>query len=254
MSQITKEHRIIAFIDILGFKNLVKDQENIEKILKLLEEIRKLNSQYKRYYEEKTGKTFLQIALDVISFSDHIILSLPLTSTEKYASQREYSIFSHYFYPWIMKLQKDFLQKGFLMRGAIACGDIYYAGKNNIVVGESLNEAIEDETKLAIYPRIIISKSLMDHIKKIHKDDHIAMPFLQKDFDGLYFTPYLSHSNKDQLKEIKLQIEKSILKAKNDFRAIQKWLWLVTHFNNLIVSEPIKFSGIDRIKTRILDI
>ena len=82
------------------------------------------------------------------------------------------------------------IENGFIIRGGLTLGDIYYPDKNDgIFLGKAYLRAYELERKIAIYPRIIIDENVISEIRELD-----AKPFgegkiddyIKKDYDGLY--------------------------------------------------------------------
>lgn len=149
------ENRIVLFVDILGFKNIIekttdneKDiQENISFLYKNLHNIRtflieqlKLKSSLKHY----------NYSLKVTQFSDSIIISFINDNNETLLSLIR----------TIQELIIKQINNGILCRGAISYGKLIH--ENKVIFGPALNDAYETETKAAIYPRIILDKSIID--------------------------------------------------------------------------------------------
>jgi hypothetical protein len=166
------ERRAVLFLDILGFKQLIKEQRE-ELILSALEIPKYLEGTY-----PFNGKTEMQIS----AFSDSIVVSeivkddhIGVTRMAGYAS-----------YLWWM-----FLSKGVLTRGGLSVGNLHH--KNGILFGPAMNEAYELESQLAIYPRIVLSaevqQCLFDELSKTHAKTPLMMmlglEIMRRDFDGI---------------------------------------------------------------------
>jgi hypothetical protein len=75
------------------------------------------------------------------------------------------------------------LKIGFLIRGGVTIGNLYHA--QGIVFGPAMVEAYELESRTAVYPRIVVSHTIMRRPKWIAN----SLVFL-KDDDGLYCVNY----------------------------------------------------------------
>lgn len=64
------------------------------------------------------------------------------------------------------------MEEGILIRGAITIGNLYH--KSGVILGKGMIEAYHLELKSAVYPRIILSKTL---IKELN------YPLLAKEID-----------------------------------------------------------------------
>ena len=256
---------IIVFLDILGFKQLSKSHKDIEWLIDFLYEIREESSSFeeKIVEHEQKGNHTIQLKLNILSFSDHIILSVPLnicSSIPEYTDLLKFKTALTFMKFHISKLQIKALMNGISLRGAISVGDVYLDIENNIVTGESLIEAIENEQKLAIYPRVVTSKSLLQYSKNLnptfppHKFEFI------KDFDGTYFIDYLvnqiwlsiSTTDISSLTIIRNQIAQKLNKAHDNASIYQKWYWLAKYFDTSIGKLSQEHSLLENIQNILL--
>ena len=137
--------RIVAFVDILGFKNMVdnslKSQQSAENLHKALERIYELKKHNERLNDIESLHEF---GVEISTFSDSIIISYPIDF--------EGGLF--FIIMELIHLQIDLVFYGILIRGGLSIGLLYH--KENIVYGPAMNDAYYLESKCAIYPRIII--------------------------------------------------------------------------------------------------
>lgn len=202
LKQFDLDYFIVAFVDILGFSNMVKsDCENRSDSIRYFEVLREVNKE-----TQKIGEC------TITQFSDSVIFSLPL-SEENYIKMIE--ILAEY--------QRKLLYHNIICRGAIAYGKHYK--EDDFMFSQALIEAYQLESKEAIYPRIIISKNLLEYIK----------PFIQhppsclvQEKDGFYFVDYLRDADKERslkcLKKFDLSISAECLAVK------EKYYWLYRYW------------------------
>lgn len=246
MQEINFKKRIVAFIDILGFKEVVrKNKELLSEVLKLLYQIKEKNGPFTGTITPKEVGSFnIGVEPDISSYSDNIIISYPLDDQDLHPEGTDYGFILfcllNNLAEYINYFHIEALKIGLSFRGAIAVGDLYLDLEQNIIIGEPLIEAIEDESKLANYPRIVCSKSLLEYDKKIHKNSRTSLSTkFTRDFDGLYFIDYMKAAfvyfvGMEQffaLIEIRKQIELSIIANKSNLTVLSKWYWLAHHFN-----------------------
>ncbi|AHN23925.1 hypothetical protein [Lysinibacillus varians] len=165
------EKRLVLFIDILGFSNLVLGSaSDHEKLLKIRDSLKVLERELKREKElqellEKNQQTLRNSPhtaywkndkpyvnpgkIDYTQFSDSIIISKPYIN-----AQSLISLISN-----VSLLQARFLQEGILFRGGLAYGDMYH--KENLCFGPAFNRAYYLESKVAKYPRIVIDNDII---------------------------------------------------------------------------------------------
>lgn len=237
---------LVAFLDILGFENMIENGVQ-DEVLEFLYLIRNLNAPYQADLHI-TQEMWLtgQIQPNVSSFSDHIIITLPLELTdfpEHFANQRT-ALFHHInmLEKYIANLQLLGLKRSILFRGAIALGSHYHDWENNLIFGTPLIESISNETKLATYPRVILSQTVLKHganIFNISEEKSHIFPIstaFRLDFDGIYHVDYLKRAfnllSKNNLTEIKQIIERGIKNNQNNLNILTKWKWLANYFNS----------------------
>lgn len=186
-SEINYDDRVCLFLDILGFKEHVKstvkkDELNIEKITEIANLLSVLPLKVKRFGAENHDRQITQ-------FSDSIVVSFRLTDKNAFAELLDD----------LMIIVINFLNKGYLVRGGISYGKLYH--KQNIVFGPAMNTAYELESKVAVYPRIIFDKELVEELinngdtslKKIMINSNIKTENIWKeDFDGKFYLNYLA--------------------------------------------------------------
>lgn len=199
--QIDLDYFIVAFVDILGFSNMVKsDCENRSDSIKYFEVLREINKE-----TQKIGDC------NITQFSDSVIFSLPL-SQDNYIKMID--ILAEY--------QRKLLYHNIICRGAVAYGKHYK--EDDFMFSQALIEAYQLESKDAIYPRIIISKNLLEYFKPTIQNP----PYLVKEKDGFYFVDYLSTADK----ELSLKCLEEFNRSMNTQSLIvkEKYYWLYKYW------------------------
>lgn len=163
------ENRITAFIDILGFRNIIqKTTQNDEYAKQILAVLNSMKSEEiikemfveineKEADEEKMQELLKmqsllseqmrkESSLQVTHFSDSIVISIGLENDMYAMSMIEYVV------RLIYRLWRDFK---ILIRGAIVV-DKFVHIENGAIIGPALVKAYDYETNLANYPRIIL--------------------------------------------------------------------------------------------------
>lgn len=199
--QIDLDYFIVAFVDILGFSNMVKsDCENKSDSIKYFEVLREINKE-----TQKIGDC------NITQFSDSVIFSLPL-SQDNYIKMTE--ILAEY--------QRKLLYHNIICRGAVAYGKHYK--EDDFMFSQALIEAYQLESKDAIYPRIIISKNLLEYFRPTIQNP----PYLVQEKDGFYFVDYLSAASKEFslkcLEEFNRSVHTQSLNVK------EKYYWLYKYW------------------------
>lgn len=192
------DNRVVAFVDILAFREKIKKtvdvngepiQLEVDSIIEAYESIRDvwdldLGKHSPKMREIiKKGKTKSKI---ITMFSDCIVISF----LENEESEIFFTLLE---LKWmIMRL----ISHGFLCRGALAYGKLFHTSK--MVFGPALVEAYEIESKAALYPRIILSKEIIDiagrnYNKRAHSSKsemEYVRALLKEDTDGMYYIDY----------------------------------------------------------------
>lgn len=129
--------RIVAFIDVLGFKNLVLSphSDRIERYFNLL--------------LSKFSEAAVQKNMEYLLISDSIVIYCDNTKDNLQNIIKLVSV-----------LQSKLLIEGILIRGSISSGDLYVDKENNIIVGPGLVNSYTLES-IAKYPRVIIDRRLI---------------------------------------------------------------------------------------------
>lgn len=154
----------IAFIDILGFKDMVNN--NIEKVILALRYIKMFRDSFYKI-PSRTGnpeRTEVMSEPDeevdeqenlpkATMFSDSIVISKEVD---------EYFSFSD-FVQFIAQLQFELLREGVLLRGGIDIGLVYH--DDSFIFGSGMISAYLLESKVSKYPRITIGKNAIQRIQ-----------------------------------------------------------------------------------------
>lgn len=94
------------------------------------------------------------------------------------------------------KVLLEFLRNGFLVRGAMTFGNIFYDSTQNIWFGPAMNKAFDLESNMARYPRVIIDPEFADNLVAYNDRTYGGVAsngqILKKDDDGLYYIHYLN--------------------------------------------------------------
>jgi len=204
------ENRVVLFLDILGFKNIIDktynsstDDDIPTNIFELYDVLLSMTNDFVTN-NKKTSKVVTQ-------FSDSIVISFKEDENE--------GIFI--LFDEIQNLIIKLLSKKIICRGAISYGKLIHT--KDIIFGPALVDAYETETKAAMYPRVILDKSIIDIGKKYHSYrgkkfdnetvnnilEYLTTENLQKDTDEKYYIDYFISvvRNKNEIQLIKNHIE-----------------------------------------------
>ena len=200
------EDRLVAFLDILGWRNAVARSQHDPALAASLGNALSVPRAQCRYLdwlrEEGLDEQFAgspQIAL----FSDSICISTQIDV----GGRRAMSFF-------LRTLCEGLFRNALLIRGAVTRGLIYH--KDNVVYGPALVEAYDLERRVAFYPRIVLSRE--------------AMVFRttagwRKDTDGVWFFDFLTWLGEREPRPVIEKLEHGLSATVSDLRSHQKWQW-----------------------------
>lgn len=156
-------NRVVCFIDILGFGELIKSLETDSELHQKLHGALK---RIKSYKASSLEKNTAQSDLEVSVFSDSIVIS----------SEED----GYHGVVWSsLHLQCDLLSLGILTRGGMSLGKTIH--EDDILYGEGMLKSYNLESRAAVYPRIIIDQSILELTNEGYQ-----RVFFSKDIDGLW--------------------------------------------------------------------
>jgi len=241
------EQRIVAFLDILGFKSLLDEtvdkdgndiEEKINSVVSAYQAIRDIwdldNGSQLAEYKKTNSK---QVSI----FSDSIVVSFKVEDP----SQVFFTLLE------IKHVIMLLLSRKILCRCAVAIGKFIHT--ENYLFGPALVEAYTLESKAAMYPRVILDNSVIEagsmysgvhHSSQNEKD--FVQSLLEQDSDGMYYVDYFFKAQSelddpeydfpnyiDNLREI---IQKGLMgsshHSKADLRV--KYSWMRERFNRMV--------------------
>jgi hypothetical protein len=254
------EDRLVAFLDILAWREKVKESERDETLIpklggilfatKLIADMR--TDQTRRMLKTATDPKDVEPSIygDVqfAQFSDSIIIS---------TSANNSGIFQLLFE--ILNLNRSlFYSNEFLLRGGITFGPMFHQGP--IAFGPALTDAYDLERKDAIHPRIILDRSLeqafLGSQKTIGMDSSPGPSFkwVRRSPDGYCFLDFLQPLIAMSGEKLHPEIIKGIVAPNfgtarkiitDGLRAHRyvtniwdKYRWLAEYFNSVISEYP----------------
>lgn len=251
MTKIEYEKKYIAFLDVLGFKELVfqDNKSKLETYFAVVQDAFKLAG----INNDEVTK---------VSISDSIILMTNDSVKHLRMIVRA-----------IRTIQTGLASIDIWMRGAITFGEIFFDDKSNIIVGPGFINSYLLEQE-AIYPRVIIDPKILAKLKMNRREfyneiNHFEGPLSETDrlefkliheYDNLFFerqTPndavficyasqVLSQSFKQMLKNsnrstmmdtVYNHIRKNLYNSQNHF---SKYLWLKKYFHEVIIEYGVE--------------
>lgn len=171
------EQRVVLFLDILGFRALIKQRKEAE-----LMDVLRIPAELQKQYPFN-GNTSMQLT----AFSDSIVVS-DLVG-DGFGNQ---TILHYASYLWF-----QLLGHGIMARGGIASGELHH--EQGRVFGPAMNEAYELESEFAIYPRIVLSDAVVQGAFNSINAEHpnpetkrLMSQMLRRDFDGIWHVHVLA--------------------------------------------------------------
>lgn len=242
------QNRVTAFIDILGFKDLlsetvnnkgVDNSEKIDEIFAAYKTIRDVWDLDKK--ETDFRKSIPDNSKQITTFSDCLVISFE-------AHEKSEVFYTLLEIKWmIMRL----IYKGILCRGAVTYGKLIHT--NEVLFGPALAEAYILESKAALYPRVILHKDIIDLSSKARSLHHSSdqereyvESLLEKDSDGMYYIDYFSKAQSelddpqydfpDYIDKIGTKIRKGLMGSSSVFKSDLKvkYRWMKERYNQLI--------------------
>ncbi|MHB9096209.1 MAG: hypothetical protein ACYC5X_00100 [Syntrophales bacterium] len=256
------EQRLCAFVDILGFSDLVERskrsnalQQKIRELLRRVIDAKPLRDSWwidiieARLREHGIPNPRSAAEQQVAgyaaaergtNFSDNIVLSVTLD-----AHAISTLITSLIF------LSRDAAELGIYVRGGI-CQDLL-CHEENLCFGPALIAAYKLEQKVAFYPRILVTPEAYEAIAKVDMDDVDPLAsYVKTDFDGERFLHFLNPQFMKQSKSTALEGQTGEI-----YRQLSNWLslvhpgdllwpkyeWLALYFNSVL--EESHVSGME---------
>ncbi len=237
---------VVAFIDILGYREHISDAVKKQTQQQLLERLHSTfrTSIHHMRGEDENGKPYYPIdkgikdRCKIRTFSDNVLIGYPISGRGDGESELG-AIFSD-----LSHFQLEMVNAGFFLRGAITVGDLYM--DEIMVYGGGLVEAYEAENKLAREPRIILTDSarvaVERHLGYYSNQRHAPQNRdLYKDADGYFFLNYLDTimffddddgaSFFELVLSHKTAIEGRLAQYKSQPTVWSKYMWVANYHN-----------------------
>lgn len=256
------ENRLIAFIDILGFKEIVrsseKDSSKIEFLYSVLDYLKSWeipenwNLQLVEIEEDAQKRAVENFDIrgktNTTAFSDSIVVSVKV---ENNVNEMTSTLIVNLAY-----IGAILFEKGILFRGGITIGNLIHNEKGT-VFGQGLIEAYQLETNSAKFPRIILSNKLIQKLNyplETKRNRYPYHQYLERYEDGcvgfhqmIYFqvieswTEMTNEKLKESLNIIRKVIIKGLDTSFENPGVYEKYIWLKTQYNNLIILSDFDF-------------
>ena len=231
--------KVIAFVDIMGFKNIVdkstRDESFCKSLINNLVELKGLEQ-----HKSLCNRARIEEGKNVTVFSDSIVISYDLSIN----SAIDKILFD------IIIMQIDLIAMGLILRGGITIGDVFHDG--GVVLGPAMNRAYEIESKLSIYPRIMVDPALIQYAyenppSNFSNEEYrdVILNVVQPCENSYYFTDFLSMDTElgyeygTFLKAVKKLIDDGL--SSSNLQIKNKYEWLNNYYNDVIADRYIPF-------------
>ncbi len=233
------EQRLLLFADILGWSDKIHhgDSAPLLEAMKVIDErAQSYNERSRQERRAADGKVIdtaiglrrvspnpMSLKIQFGAFSDNFCHSVP----DSFGAR----ILDHG-----STLILDLMHLGFLTRGAVVHGALYH--QDNAIFGPALLEAVEIEKREAFYPRILVTKAVIDHCRTLgHLDNALVIqdqtgrfvvnPFVMP-FDGPDDTLESFVDLNFRFPRVKsiLELQISSLEGESRYRHAEKWRYM----------------------------
>lgn len=232
------QRRVLAFIDVLGWSDLVQksvvQREELEKLnlaKNYLSFLSKASSSRKEFFSK--FKRSVPTIIDATHFSDTLVISCPINSAATLS-----------FISGIQQVCEGLLLSGRYTRGAIVVGELYH--HDNIIFGPALIEAYRLEKNVAKYPRIIVQPEAIPFIDwpvDIGEGNVTHFRNLREDKDGLSYVDILGfvggHKCEPRRKrgfeeKILDQLRSRLVEDARDLGRVAKHNWMLRYIEEVL--------------------
>lgn len=149
--KICYKESFIAYLDVLGFTNLVK-LNKISEIQKYFDVINEELAILRKIQEKED--------IGSIIISDSVILTMPQEIDDQNINLQRLRQFCIA----IGRIQQRLALENIWFRGAISCGDVFFDADNNQIVGPAYIDAFLLEKEYAIHPRVILDSKILKQL------------------------------------------------------------------------------------------
>lgn len=255
-TQAIYERRLCAFVDILGFRDLVQRSLNRPVLQGQIRELLRKVLLARPVYERDSPVEVIEARLRQQGVSDPKRESELLL--EAYAAAERGSHFSDSLVlsvilndhaitglvTSLLFLSRGLAELGSYARGAVCLGLLYH--ESDLCFGPALIAAYDLEKKVA-YPRIVFTPEAHAAIAKVESPSVGPLaPYLREDSDGQRFLDFLSPTldlsgsfREDQMREIRHELDRQLSSSQVPDSVQQKLDWLTRYFNSVLEREPI---------------
>lgn len=231
------EDRILAFVDILGFKDMIGRSADDSEKQRLIRAAMDIIHSYKVLNDAGEDGGLRKFGVQVTTFSDSAILSYPVSF--------DGGLF-HVLLD-LIHLQIDLAYLGVLIRGGVTIGLAYHDEVN--AFGPAMVEAYELESGCAVYPRIILTSQTIhtgiavSHAHRNPTDIALLKSVLRQAEDGFYYLDYLRQFQELDYPEydyyrLMVRVRENLICNLNQYysnqKVFSKYHWMLRYWNGVL--------------------
>lgn len=242
---------VVAYVDILGYQQMALRAEQERKEPEFLQALHKTLSEGRKWLEhdEKSHGPHLGTKdfYALKAFTDNVVIGYPIQIRDDAEIQISMAFLD------LGIFQLEMIKNGFFLRGAISVGDVYI--DDIAVLGNAFTEAYKGESELARDPRIVLTNSATEAVKrhlKYYAENSGAPQNLElyKDSDGQWFLNYLENileavyemgPSFAELEQHKQAIEKKLSEFRARPEIWNKYFWAANYHNFFCLQYPEYF-------------
>lgn len=202
----------VIFIDMLGYREINRNISNDEKGQRFLKFMKSNESifisqnrgEIKEKYRDGIYDLYKYYDIQATFVSDSLIINYKPIEVDVDIIEEKFHLMhsANTLFIIINRLQTFIYsclkEHKILIRGGIS--NKYCLIKDNYAVGEGLIDAYINESKRAIYPRIVLSENISDNKELLELFDLISIEiygekdFIKEDGDGIYYIDYIKYN------------------------------------------------------------
>ncbi|MBB1247690.1 hypothetical protein [Rhizobium sp. G21] len=228
------EERYLAFIDVLGFSDMIRKTREQPKLIAVV-------------HEALVGITTTALSsrssilgIQATSFSDNVVISLPLSGPGLF-----------HLFGLMNNFSQELLGLGMLFRGAIAKGAALHT--EDVIFGPALVEAYNLETKVSLHPRIMLSDPVLEDakryagkstdqfnlFKRLVREDPFDVPYLnfftEWEEDDVAWQP----GSLAKLNVLRVIIERGLTENAKNPNVAEKYRWMARQLDQFVMSKRL---------------
>lgn len=228
------EDRMVAFIDILGWRNIVeRSVEDSDLRQRMLAGFGALEL-----------RAFDPFTIDFREFAPKDLFCTMSQISDTVILSRSANTWPFWFTIELGILARVMMAVGFVVRGGVTIGKMYHEG--TIAVGPALTRAYMLESEVALYPRIVIDPVHAERFCVSDREDSaFELHTIRSGLDGLWFINFLHpmFANPSDFPHVKLLefrefLQQSLIRSANQPRISEKYSWLTKYFDTLVAEFP----------------